>query len=127
MRQLIDTHVLLWFLLDSRQLSETAAKLVESQTAVNYISIVSLWEIAIKVSIGKLELKKSFKDLQKLIDENGFQILPITFQDTIIISSLPFHHTDPFDRILIAQSVSNQLTLITKDKAFKAYTIKTTW
>jgi PIN domain nuclease of toxin-antitoxin system len=109
------------------ELSATAKKYILADDAENFVNVASLWEIAIKISIGKLELKKSFKDLHKLTVENGFQILPITFEDTAIISSLPFHHTDPFDRILIAQSFSNQLTLVTKDKAFKAYVIKTTW
>ena len=78
-------------------------------------------EIAIKVSLGKLELKTPFNQIGRQILENGFEVLSITFEDTLTISTLPFHHRDPFDRIIIVQSFNNALTLISKDKNFDFY------
>ena len=84
-------------------------------------------EIAIKISLGKLEFKKGFKKLLGLIEENGFDILPISFDHTLIVSNLEFIHRDPFDRIIIAQCKSENLVLITRDSNIKQYNIDTLW
>ena len=127
MNNLIDTHALIWFLNGDNDLSENAREAIEHNDAINFISIASLWEIAIKISLGKLELETPFSKISDQIANNGFQILPITFDDTLILSSLPFHHKDPFDRIIISQSLNNSLTIISKDNYFTAYQVALKW
>jgi PIN domain nuclease of toxin-antitoxin system len=127
MNTLIDTHTLIWFLNGDDDLSDRAKKIIEESDAVNFVSIASLWEMAIKISLGKLELKRPFAEILVQIENSGFQILPITFEDTLILSNLPFHHRDPFDRIIISQSLNNKLTIISKDKHFSAYQVSLSW
>lgn len=126
-QNLLDTHTFIWFIEGSKELSRTARQTIEIDNADNYVSIVSLWEIAIKVSLGKLELKTPFNQIDRQITQNSFEILPITFEDTLIISALPFHHRDPFDRVIIAQAITNKLTIISKDELFSSYTTKVIW
>jgi PIN domain nuclease of toxin-antitoxin system len=127
MNNLIDTHALIWFLNGDNNLSEKAKKAIEDKDANNFVSIASLWEIAIKISLGKLELKTPFAEISKQIEINGFQILPVTFEDTLILSTLPFYHRDPFDRIIISQSITNKFSIISKDSYFDAYNIALIW
>ncbi len=127
MNYLLDTHILIWFLNGDKDLSSNARKAIESSEAINFVSIVSLWEIAIKISLNRLDLKSPFEKIGVEISNNNFQMLPITFQDTLILSSLPFHHSDPFDRLLIAQSINNKFTVISKDQYFTSYKIKVLW
>ena len=127
MNYLLDTHTLIWFLNGDKDLSAKARKAIESTEATNFVSIVSLWEIAIKVSLDRLDLKTSFEKIGEEISNNNFEMLPITFQDTLILSSLPFHHRDPFDRLLIAQGMNNKFTIISKDQYFDNYKVKVLW
>jgi PIN domain nuclease of toxin-antitoxin system len=127
MNNLIDTHALIWFLNGDNKLAGNARKSIESEEAINFISIASLWEMAIKISLGKLELNNPFNKISEQIEKNGFQILPITFDDTLILSTLPFYHRDPFDRIIIAQSINNNLTIISKDEYFIEYEVSLIW
>jgi len=127
MNYLLDTHTLIWFLSGDKNLSSRARKAIESAEATNFVSIVSLWEIAIKISLDRLELKRPFEKIEDEIFENGFQMLPMTFKDTLTLSSLPFHHNDPFDRVLISQGINNKLTIISKDQHFDRYKIKLLW
>jgi len=127
MNYLLDTHTLIWFLNGDENLSLKARKAIESSEAANFVSIASLWEMTIKISLGRLELNTSFEQIGEEINNNNFKMLPISFQDTLTISSLPFHHRDPFDRLLIAQSLNNDFILISKDKFFDSYRIKTIW
>ena len=127
MNNLVDTHALIWFLNGDNELTDNAKKAIEEKDAINFISIVSLWEIAIKISIGKLELKIPFAKISEQLENNGFQILPVTFEDTLLLSTLPFHHRDPFDRIIISQSFNNKLRIISKDKFFDAYQVSLIW
>jgi PIN domain nuclease of toxin-antitoxin system len=127
MKNLLDTHTFIWFLNGDKNLSTTAKKYIEDVDAENYLSIVSLWEIAIKISLGKLEINIPFEKLEAYILENNFQILPISFNDLIKLSNLPFHHRDPFDRLLIAQSMSNEINLISKDNFFAEYGVEQIW
>lgn len=127
MNYLLDTHTLIWFLNGDKDLSFNARKAIESFEALNFVSIASLWEIAIKVSLGRLELKTSFEKIEEEIIKNNFKILPITFRDTMVLSTLPFHHRDPFDRLLIAQNMNNDFTIISKDPLFESYQIKILW
>lgn len=127
MDHLLDTHTIIWFINGDAELSEKARTVIEKDAASNVVSVASLWEIAIKVSLGKLELTRPFSEIKTQLDENGFQLLPITWEDTLLIASLPFHHRDPFDRILIAQSINNNLSVITKDDHFKLYAVPVIW
>jgi len=118
---LIDTHVLLWYIVgDKRVGDETQAK-IESESNVIYLSNATLWEIAIKVSIGKLKLKGSLIDLQNYLNEKGFKILEFDFEDLQTLQTLPFHHQDPFDRLIIAQVKTKSFEIITNDSQVQKY------
>lgn len=127
LQNLLDTHTLIWFIDGSNELSQPARQAIETDDADNYVSIASLWEIAIKISLDKLELKTPFSQVSRQITKNGFYILPVTFEDTLLIASLPFHHKDPFDRIIIAQAITNKLTIISKDEQFSNYNVGVIW
>ena len=127
MNILLDTHALIWFLNGDSQLSDKAKTEIENIDNDKIISIASIWEIAIKISLNKFRFDKGFKKLFELIEENGFEILPISFEHTLIVSNLEFIHRDPFDRILVSQCKSDNLVIITKDENIKKYNIKTIW
>ena len=127
MKYLLDTHTLVWFINGHNSLSPNARKAIEAPDSKRYTSIASVWEIAIKVSINKLELDGPFSEMKKLILGSDIEILPILFEDILVVNSLPLHHRDPFDRIIISQSITNELTIITKDPAFENYSIKLLW
>ncbi len=127
MKNLLDTHTLIWFLNGEDALSAKARKAIEKRGAINFVSIASLWEMAIKTSLGKLEMKIQFNKVAELMNENGFQILPITFADTLILLSLPFHHKDPFDRIILSQGINNKLKILSKDPFFDRYEVDLLW
>ena len=91
-----------------------------------YVSVASLWEMAIKISLNKLEFA-GFPQLADLIAENGFEILPITFEHTLKLAELEFIHSDPFDRILVAQGIVDRLTIITKDINIQKYPVGLLW
>jgi PIN domain nuclease of toxin-antitoxin system len=124
MRVLIDTHILLWFVNDNPQLSLTAKALLESNADVA-ISIASIWEIAIKLSIGKLTLPGTVEGfLFQQISLNEIEILPIEIRHLQIVSTLPFHHRDPFDRLIAAQALADSMELVSVDKIFDQYGVK---
>ncbi|MBL0323706.1 MAG: type II toxin-antitoxin system VapC family toxin [Cytophagaceae bacterium] len=100
---------------------------MEDSSNIKIVSIASIWEIAIKISLGKFQFKEGLKSFMKLIDENGFEILPITFKHALEVSKLEFIHRDPFDRLLIAQAKSDDLILITKDETIRKYQVKSIW
>ncbi len=127
MKNLIDTHSLIWFLNGDKDLSEEARKAIVSKNAKNFVSIASLWELSIKISLGKLVLNAPFSVMIGQIELNGFQILPITFEDTLLLSSLPFYHKDPFDRMIISQSITSKCSIISKDSYFNLYPINLIW
>lgn len=124
MRLLIDTHILIWFLEGNKLLSKSRRQIIANPQNDIFISIVSLWEMAIKISIGKLTLAKPLADVLKQIAIDDFEILPIAPEHTFQVSILPFHHRDPFDRIIIAQAQLENLTVITDDGEFGDYGIK---
>jgi PIN domain nuclease of toxin-antitoxin system len=127
MNILLDTHTFLWFLGGNSELSKQARAFIENSEYEKYISIASFWEIAIKNSLGKLTLEVPFVELKTEAIKNSFQILPITFEDTLQLSTLPFHHRDPFDRIIISQAKENNLTLISRDDSFVQYNVNLLW
>lgn len=124
---IIDTHVLLWFMEGSPNLPEETRQLIGTADKV-YISIVTFWELAIKNSIGKLILHTSISDIIKVAEEElHFTILPIKSVHLDIVSTLPFHHRDPFDRMLIAQAKAENATLISADEHFPEYGVDVIW
>lgn len=128
MRVLLDTHSLLWFIDGSARLSPTARMLIEDADNQPFLSMASLWEIAIKLSIGKLSLGQPF---DMLIPEqmrlNGIELLQIEMAHVMAVAKLPFHHRDPFDRLLIAQAMVEQIPIVSGDPASDAYGIKRLW
>ena len=127
MKFLIDTHTFLWFVNDSQQLSNYARSLMESDVDL-LISSASLWEIAIKVSIGKLTLRNSFQTfIPQQLTINDIEIIYPTIDHLSALSELPFHHRDPFDRLMIAQAIVENIPMITRDSAFNLYEIECIW
>jgi PIN domain nuclease of toxin-antitoxin system len=124
---LVDTHALLWYLQGDANLSDLALKVIESKDNDVFVSIASLWEIAIKLGLGKLEIQRPFENLEGDLHRLDIKVLPIAFTEINIYRSLPLHHRDPFDRILIAQSIRNSLTIITRDDLFEPYSVQVLW
>lgn len=127
MRVLVDTHALLWYLQADPNLSTLAMNTIESKDNDVFVSIASLWEIAIKLGLNKLEIQRPFEHLEIDLQRLDIKILPIAFSDVQIYRSLPIHHRDPFDRILIAQSIENALIIITRDTLFEPYSVELMW
>ena len=128
MRLLLDTHTFLWFFVGDDSLSQTARTLIEDESNEKFFSIASLWEIAIKVSIGKLTLSAPFDDIfPDQFANNGIDVLSITPAHISAVTTLPFHHRDPFDRLLIAQAATEQMELVSTDSAFDDYPVKRLW
>lgn len=126
MKILIDTHVLLWGLQNDAKLSARVRKLLPMADV--WISVASLWEIITKVQAGKLELPRPIADyLRTKMRENGVSVLTITFDHVRRLEELPLHHRDPFDRVLIAQSLEENLPLVTADPVFDRYPIELIW
>jgi PIN domain nuclease of toxin-antitoxin system len=121
LRLLLDTHVALWWALDDRRLGRAARHAV-AEASDAYLSAASIWEMAIKVRLGKLELVR-FDETQlgTLASRLGFLDLPITAAHAAFVATLPLHHSDPFDRVLVAQASMEDLVLVTADSAFAAY------
>ena len=128
MNLLLDTHIFLWFVFAELQLNAATRTLVEDEENVKFLSMASVWEMAIKHSIGKLPLVQPFNQfLSEQIERGGFRLLPITFEHLVQVSSVPMHHRDPFDRLIIAQSLTDNMAVISADKAFDAYGITRLW
>ena len=128
MKLLLDTQALLWFLTDDPHLSAAAKSAIENAANQCHVSIASLWEIVIKLSLGKLRLPTRFTEIfPAQLQQNGFTLLPIEIRHLQSLETLPDHHRDPFDRLLIAQSTSEGLTVITNDSAFPAYSPDIIW
>ena len=121
MRLLLDTHTFLQYYSGSPELSDQARQCLDDTKNDFWVSIASLWEIAIKNSIGKLDLDKSFDDFCKDVVEKGFIFLPVDIAHIIKSAKLPFHHRDPFDRIIVAQAISENLDFVSKDDIMELY------
>ncbi|MDP2832536.1 MAG: type II toxin-antitoxin system VapC family toxin [Pseudomonadota bacterium] len=128
MKVLLDTQALLWFLLDDPRLSRKALDCIADPDNDILISPASHWEIAIKISIGKYKLTEDFEAFfSREIRNNGFLVLPIEIRHTAALSKLPFHHRDPFDRLIIAQSQAEGILLISSDTLFDHYGVRRLW
>ena len=128
MRLLLDTHTLLWFALADPLLSGTATSLIMDPANEKLVSPASYWEIAIKISVKKYALSKPYEVfMQEAIDMNGFGYLHIEPKYTARLTTLPFHHRDPFDRLLVAQAMVERIPIISNDTALDAYGITRLW
>jgi len=120
LRLLLDTNVLLWTLTIPERLSAAAARAIQDSENRVYVSVVSPWEISIKTSLGSLP---ALDDLEPQLAEMHFDLLPIALPHTKAIESLPHHHRDPFDRMLIAQAQVEGLTIVTSDREMRRYQV----
>ena len=128
MRILLDTHTFLWFVGDSPKLSPAAKQIIEDPDNERCMSIASFWEIGIKSGLGKLDLGEPLADFfSHHIEFNSINILPITLDLVLAVENLPPHHRDPFDRMILAQSILEDMVLISGDSEFVAYPVKLRW
>ena len=127
MEYLIDTHTLLWYLDGHPALPRNVAIALDKSDKI-VVSIVSLWEITIKSSLGKIELSISLEEIYNSLSAgNKFSVLDISFDHLISLSKLNHYHNDPFDRLLIAQAISENLTIVSADRHFSAYPVGVLW
>jgi PIN domain nuclease of toxin-antitoxin system len=123
---LLDTHAFLWWCEDAPQLSKKARRSISEEDC--YVSIATLWEIAIKVSLGKLRLPSSFsRYVPEQMSANGFLSLDIGFRHVAGSAALPWRHRDPFDRLLISQAIEEDMAVVSRDEAFSAYGVRRIW
>jgi PIN domain nuclease of toxin-antitoxin system len=125
---LLDTHTPLWFLRDDPLLSAAAKSLIEDPRNRKLVSVATCWEIAIKATLGKLELAEPSRTLlEREIPRNNLELLPITLVHATTVETLPLHHKDPFDRLLIAQAIIEAIPLVSRDEQFDAYSLHRLW
>ena len=128
MRLLLDTHAFLWWVADDARLSKRARGAIRARQEACLLSIASCWEMAVKISLGKLALTSP---LDRFVPEqlavNGFGLLPIAFEHVAHVASMPFHHRDPFDRLLVSQALADDLGLVSADPIFRKYGVTRVW
>ena len=128
MKILADTHTFLWFVTDAPQLSAKAKTILEAPDTERFFSLASVWELAIKTGLGKLTLRKRLEEfLPEQLAANRFALLNIAAEHAFRVARLPLHHRDPFDRMLVAQCLAENLPLVSSDAALDAYGIKRLW
>jgi PIN domain nuclease of toxin-antitoxin system len=128
MRLLLDTHAFLWWIADDARLSKRARSAIATRRDECFVSIASCWEIAIKVSLEKLKLEARVdRFIPEQLAVNSFSLLPIEFAHVARVARLPFHHRDPFDRLLAAQGLIDDLTVVSADPIFRRYGVKRVW
>ena len=127
MNYLADTHTFLWFVTGDKKTSATAKGIIEDESNDVFVSIASLWEIAIKLGLKKIDLAIAFETLFTESERLGIQIIPLQKTDLLNLLNLFLHHRDPFDRIMISQAQTRNLIIISKDEIFKFYDVKTIW
>ena len=124
---LLDTHVLLWSIFDSAKLSKTAQQVLLDRKCRKFISISSMWEISIKNRIGKLSLPNGLTDIFNEIKSNGFGYVGISLKSIEVYNTLPLLHRDPFDGIIIATAICEQMTIVTVDANIQKYNVPWIW
>lgn len=128
MNLLLDTHAFYWWDQEPVKLSRVAHDAISDPVNTVYLSVVSLWEIVIKSELGRLQLQDPLDAVVAAqVAANGFRVLPVELRHVYSLRGLPLHHKDPFDRILIAQSIADGLTIVTKDAVFAQYPVITLW
>jgi PIN domain nuclease of toxin-antitoxin system len=125
MKLLLDTHIFIWWADQPEKLSPAALSALEDEANELLLSVASVWEMQIKIQLRKLKLSLPLNQLVKIQQEtNDLTISPVTLTHVLALDALPFHHKDPFDRLLIAQSIKEDLTLVSADARFSAYAVK---
>jgi PIN domain nuclease of toxin-antitoxin system len=128
MNLLLDTHAFLWFIDGSAKLSQRARELIEDQGNAKLVSVASLWEMGLKMSLGRLELAQPFEELiPRQMELNGFGLLPVRISHIAKTISLSFHHRDPFDRMIVAQCMAEGLSVVSLDPVFDKYSVQRLW
>jgi PIN domain nuclease of toxin-antitoxin system len=128
MRPLLDTHTLIWTVDQPSNLSTTVATTLQDPANERFLSAGTIWEIAIKVGLGKLTLSLPYRHwIEKAIADLGLAVLPITVDSAEVLTGLPHHHRDPFDRLLVAQSLVESMPLVSADSQLDAYGITRIW
>lgn len=127
MKLLLDTHALIWYITDNSQLPGTTRQLIEMPENSCYVSVATYWEMAIKNSLGRLAFKASIATIFNIVEQSGFEILPIHVPHILKATSIPFHHDDPFDRMIIGQAMVDGLSIVTKDRKFPLYDVNVLW
>ncbi len=123
MKLLLDTHILLWWLGGDPRLPTHLHALIEDRRHPVSVSVASLWEMTIKAAIGKLELQDDLRTIEAILHCQGITILPVQVQHLEKLLELPQHHRDPFDRLIIAQAIAEQMTVLSDDGEFPAYSV----
>ena len=128
MRLLLDTHTFIWYVTDNPRLSAHVKLLIENENNEKLVSIASIWEMAIKHSIGRLNFSLPFMEfVGRQLTVSNIELLEINLQHIEVVASLPLHHRDPFDRLIIAQSMAEQIPILSVDAIFDAYAIARVW
>jgi len=127
MKYLLDTHTLLWFFKGDAKLSKLVTEIIKDKSNPVYLSVVNIWEIAIKNSIGKLRLHKTIEAIIEDAKKDNILILNIKTEHALKVKELPLHHKDPFDRMLIAQAIVEDFKIISVDEVFDQYEIEKVW
>lgn len=127
MNLLVDTHAMIWFITNDGSLPLKIKSLIKDAKNKCYVSIASYWEIGIKYSLGRIYLESDLERIFQIIEESGFVLLPVTPEHILENTKLDFHHRNPFDRIIIAQAIKENLSVITKDEQFRNYPAKVIW
>jgi len=127
MNLLIDTHVFLWWDSQPEKIPDRTLSALEDPDNTIWLSLVSIWEVQIKTQLGKLTLHQPIDMLVQQQQQNGIQLLPIKLNHILSIQPLPYHHKDPFDRLLIAQTIAENLTCVSADLVFNQYNISILW
>jgi PIN domain nuclease of toxin-antitoxin system len=128
MNLLVDSHAIVWAMLDDHRLSPRARRALRTGGERLHVSIVSFWELSLKIALGKLRtITSSIAYLRDECHQHGIQIVPLRVEHILRAESLPLHHRDPFDRMLIAQALHEDLTILTNDTHFRSYPVKVLW
>jgi PIN domain nuclease of toxin-antitoxin system len=127
MRLLLDTHALLWFEGGDRRLSRAARAAIEAEGNDPVISAASVWEMAIKASRGRLDLPATVAAWVAEKAASGYRLLPVTGGDAAAVETLPWHHHDPFDRLLAVQAIAHGYRIVSRDRVFRKYGVETVW
>jgi PIN domain nuclease of toxin-antitoxin system len=124
---LLDTHTVIWLAENSVKLSLTATQTILNMENRMYASIASAWEVAIKCGLNKLRLDNGVKDFFEMIESNGITVVPIKGMHLVALQKLPLLHRDPFDRLLVATAISEDMSIVSADEYFSLYEVSTVW